>query len=302
MILFTLRGDYRRANTRALTLLGVNQDEFARRNPASLVNATERYRFLRLLIQLRRKKSAAESFTLLRESKSALAVEARCAPVGGDYYIAILHEIGDRVAVERELRRSEQEYRSLVEKHPDGIAVLLQNELVLANGEFRRLFGISGDGGPQNLSVRELFTTESWRKLQKVISDKGELQPGRLELWCKKSDASTFVANVGFAPVQYRAKRCVELSVADNSLQKKLLDTIAASESRFRSMIEGSRTPQALLREGKIEVANAAAVELFGMEVKGTLNGAELAQLVDEPSRPLLEPLLIVREEGRSFP
>jgi len=299
MVIFDINGDRREFNRRSSEILGYEEGELKLLKPTSFLVPEEKIKFLRFLLELRRKKKGTAVLDLLRKDGRPLHMELLASNVGGGLFLCAGRDISERLKAESYLRQKEAEYRSMLDAIPLAVAVALGERIIFANRAFLGLFGHDKDG-PAELNVRELFAPESRGEFRKKTRAPGETPPFDAE--CQRRDGSRFSSSVAFSRISYGSKDCLQISFLDISAQKEYTEKLAESEKRYRLAVESSPYPLAMLREGNCIYANRAFFDLFAVEKPENLIGTDISLIASGGERQRLALALKKRTSGKQAP
>lgn len=182
--------------------------------------------------------------------------------------------------------------RALVEAAPDGILLVdAGGRIALANAEAERLFAYAPgelEGQPIELLVPEAQRGAHVAERTRFASQ-GQPRPmgeGR-RLFGRRSDGSTFPAEISLSPVQVERGGFVAAAVRDVSARVRIEAALAEAEARVRELVE--EAPDGILLAdlaGRFTEVNAAACRMLGY-ARAELVGSTIAALVapDEQAR-----------------
>ena len=80
-------------------------------------------------------------YQITHKNGEAREIQFRASPLGTDQMLVMLQDVTERMEAVRDLRDSEERYRSLVEASPDGIVVHDGHTLLFANPAARKILG-----------------------------------------------------------------------------------------------------------------------------------------------------------------
>ena len=182
------------------------------------------------------------------------------------------------------LRESEERYRSLVEKSPDGIFVHVDDTITYVNAAAVGLFAAKS---PRDLIGKEAFDLmgPSFRDLarDRVRQMKEGQEIPFVEARLLRLDGSEFDGEVAGTTFLHGGKTAIQTIVRDVSKRKQAQDALRESEAHNRailnSVLDGIIT---IDDEGTIISFNAAAEGLFGFAAKEAV-GRNVKMLMPEP-------------------
>jgi PAS domain S-box-containing protein len=147
MILFALDGEYREVNGELERAIGYREDELRILDPFTLISPAHRIRFLRFLIELRRKRRGSVTVDLIRKNGKTLQAELSAGKLDHGMFLGIIRDIGAQLKMEqqvdllRKLAGSEAEHRELIERSTAPVAVIEEGKYLSVNRAFLQLFG-----------------------------------------------------------------------------------------------------------------------------------------------------------------
>jgi PAS domain S-box-containing protein len=243
------------------------------------------------------KSAHVEDEYLWRKDGSGLPVEYRATAMSKDGVVVgcvvSFMDITKRKANERLLRETEEFFRGVLERAPDGLLVVDgDGSIRLANAQCEKLFGYTRDEligqpvetlVPDNVRPRhpELRATFHHAPTTRAMGGKSELQ-------ARRKDGSLFPVDIGLSPLPGRngADIQVAVSVRDITERKQAQERLREVEQFYRSVLE--RAPDAFLvvdEGGVIHLANEQCEKLFGY-ARAELVGQSVDILVPDDVRP----------------
>lgn len=115
--------------------------------------------------------------------------------------------------LENALRETEKRCDSLLDSSRDPIAYVHEGMHVRANKAYLEMFNLEELEEIEGVSILDMVApehTDNFKKLLKQLS-KGEKPPAKLELKARRSDGSTFDAEMEFASANYEGEPCLQI-------------------------------------------------------------------------------------------
>jgi PAS domain S-box-containing protein len=140
---------------------------------------------------------------------------------------------------DKALRESEEKYRTLVERSNDGIVVLQDFEIKLANERFSEMSGYPKDQ-LIGTNFSQLLVPEERVFLQDryVRRMAGELVPQNYEIQLTRADGSKTDVDINAGVITYEGKPADLVMFRDVSQRKRAEEALRESEERFRTLVD----------------------------------------------------------------
>ena len=213
--------------------------------------------------------------------------------VAGDIGFALdnLDREFQRKQAEDSLRKSEEQFRTLVESAPDAIFIQVGGRFAYLNDAAIRLYGAGSDKELLGHAIVErIHSDHSARVLERIRLINEEEKPTPLiELKHVTLHGTTVYVESHAVPITYQKSKGALVFVRDITERKQTEDSLLLSEDRYRRLFEDASlgifrtTP-----EGKIINVNPAYAQMFGFdspeEAKSQVNDIAVDLYVD-PSR-----------------
>ena len=228
-------------------------------------------------------------------------------------------DITDRQRAELALREKEERYRSLVKQSSDAIYIADPGtgKIQEANDRALTMFGYSEDEIVQ-LSLYDLIAERKQsigENIEKLLRD-GECAIGPRKY--RHRDGSTLTVEVSASLIRYGEQDVIMSNVRDITERSRTEAALAASEERYRMLVESSSDAIIMLDGNRrIVSCNQGFLRLFGYEREETENrSARFLHPTDESYRdfgeaayPIMEKedtfrveWVFVRKDGKEFP
>jgi PAS domain S-box-containing protein len=284
-------GDIRSFSTGAVDLFGWEEKEVLAR-PASLLFDEDSYKeFLPKLARKSLREQGVESSATLKKRdgrtfSAELSVRMlRNAAKEAIGFLIVVKDVTERTELERELRASEQRYRTLVENLAEGVLIVREGVVLYANPAFARLCG-AGEGELEGTLLRDRISTVEMLVVEEKLREL-EKKPGEnILLHCRLLDPDSSVqAHVALqgAAVEYEKGTAVLLVARDETVRRTMEIELRRNESQLDAVIESATDGILMLVEGKdggmVQMANRAFEDLFALPCKEIL-GISLGRLV----------------------
>ncbi len=225
--------------------------------------------------------------------------------------IGTVHDITDRKDAEERLRRSEAEFRAVIDMAPLGFyRTTRDGKLVDANAAFARMLGFDSPEEILGLNMAEevYFAAEDRERVLADFEPWG--RAAEFEIQLKRKDGIPFWTQLNKRAIKDQDERIsfFEGFVHDIDHRKKIEASLRANEQRFRGLIEHSADGIALCSaEGKILYASPASTrilgclpeELVGLRAISLIHPEDLASVAAILREVLSHPGTAVRTQAR---
>jgi PAS domain S-box-containing protein len=231
------------------------------------------------------KSAHVENECLWRKDGSGLPVEYRATPISKDGVVVgcvvSFTDVTERKASEQRLRDTEQYFRSVLERAPDGLLVVdADGTISMANAQCERLFGYSRDEligqkvemlvpdaiRPQHPELRASFHRAPTKRAMGAKS----------ELHARRKDGSLLPVDIGLSPLPGRdgAEIQVAVSVRDITERKQAEVELKAAKSKAE---EATRMKSIFLANMSHEIRTPmnAIIGLSHLALKTPLNAKQ---------------------------
>ena len=216
--------------------------------------------------------------------------------------VAVLTDITERKQAEGALRESEHQYRTLVERLNDGVAV--QDEAGMITYASERLCEMLEYTTEELVGqpVSQLIHQNSLETFQQRTGRlrEGESTSDELELKTKSGRSIFVLASAQPRFDEDGTYRGASAVLTDISERKQIEDALRESEQRFRSLVEGMNEGLAIRdNENVMTYVNDTLCKMLAYE-PGELTGRPAAQIIHEDSRTTFRENIADRDKGGS--
>ncbi len=212
----------------------------------------------------------------LRRDGSEFPIEISLSPLAtarGMYATASVRDISSR-------RKSQQQFRALLESAPDAMVILDERgKIQLVNAQTERMFGYQREALigksvevliPERLRGNHVGHRERYFQAPNVR----EMGAG-LDLWGRRKDGSEFPIEISLSPMETETGTWATAAVRDVTERMK-------AEARFRALLETAPDAMVIIGAGgRIVLVNAQAERLFGYP-RSELVGETVEKLIPE--------------------
>ena len=209
---------------------------------------------------------------------------------GYRYLATLFTDVTERMQVEKELRESEERYRSLVEVSPDAVILMdLEGTIRLCN---RRAAALQGRESGEELLNKNFFDLITVADRERALANAMRIvQEGGVrdvEYQMLRRDGSHFSAELSASIIRdlYGKPRAVTAVFRDVSDRKRTEQALRESEERYRGLVEAS--PDAVAFSdlgGRILLCNQQAAVLHGFSDVDDVLGHNRFELIAPEDR-----------------
>lgn len=200
---------------------------------------------------------------------------------------------GTKKLLERELQ-----FYALFEGAQDGIVVHdVKGKFLEVNRVAGRLFGYE----KKELLERDWFSIvppDAHEKVSTFFSSVCKREaPQPMEIFLKKKDGSTFIAELSSRPVKFMGQDAIQTLIRDVTVRKQLEEGLQEEREKYRMLVESSLIGVFIIQQGIIRFANEKFAVLLGYSVED-LMGKNIFEFVDPEDRTLMIAREMDREKG----
>lgn len=291
-------------NQEFLSLLEYEREEVLGSDPLALkmwVDEGDRANMVHNLVTNGRADRFESRFRTKNGSIKDVRVIAELIEVAGEKYILGLSEdVTARKQADENVRLSEERFRKLFEESPIGIAFLGQErEIFLTNQRYRDFLGYT-EAEIRSLGPKGLLHPDDWEP-SLAMSDRlrnGSIPLFHLEQRYVRKDGAVVWSDTHITPVRDKNGTIIHTIgwVQDITDKKRWLETLAASETKLRAILDNSSEAIGVHVNGVWEECNAAAIRLFGVSSPKELIGQSILGVIAPEERSRIDEF--VRSRG----
>jgi len=198
--------------------------------------------------------------------------------------IATAVDITEMKRMEKEMEKSEERYRMLVELSQEGICMDNEKgEIVFANDAFASSLGYKKEE-LRGKRVSELVYHEDVEKLEREEKKRREGRKGKYEIRFVARDGEIKTFIVSSTPLYKEGKFIGSLSVnLDITERKKAEERIIESEALYRAITEYSPSGIFIIQNGRIVFANSKFLNIIGN--KKSISSIDYVSLIHHEDR-----------------
>ena len=232
------------------------------------------------------------SLKLSRSNNEPFFAELRASLLdsgGENEWVFFARDISSEQEAREALRRSEREYRRMVENSPDGIALIQDGIVVFANMACEQILGLNT---PDELWAAEFESFihpddhALWHEREKKLFEGLELE--RCEIRLLKPNGRATDVELAEYLIERPEGKAMQITLRDITARKKLEMQIKESEERYKGLASVAFDGVAVHFEGILLQANRSFDAIFGYK-PGDTQGRSIYELITEEQREYLK-------------
>lgn len=202
---------------------------------------------------------------------------------GKELFFTNVYDITDSKKAERELAKSEEKFKQVVELSIDGIIIgTNRGEIVDCNSAACKIFGYSRIEMLE-LNIADLLHEGFARSISEIITGKESTVDKTVESLNKRKDGTLFSAEIITRILKLGNEERLIVYIRDITEHKKAEKALKASEENFRTLVNNTLDGILILNfEGEIIAANAAVGKMLGLELEEVTGTSIIKYLAPE--------------------
>jgi PAS domain S-box-containing protein len=207
-------------------------------------------------------------------------------------FTIILEDITENILAEREIRESEERFRTMAENIHDGLIIFENENIVFVN---RRIAEIAGYSFEELWKMQPLSIIapedkeEAAHQMQKI--QRGEHGLNELQVWILRKDGQRRFVSARISDVQHADTRYTFIILTDITELKVKEAALKQSELRFRTMAENIQDGLIIVENGNVVFANHRVAIITGYS-NAELTKMKSADLVSREDRDKIEEIV----------
>lgn len=273
----TQNGVFKYVNKAFCDMLGYTREELCCTTASDLLLAPDKERMTTQ--HFRRMQGIGEYgidySTLVHKNGSEVAFEFNVTPIiyqGEKASFISMRDITERKRMQEELEQSEQKYRNLVENAHDGIIITQFGKFKFVNKAFCNMVEYSEEE-LVDCNFLKIVADEDKERLNEYHALRMAGEKHQMIYEAKgvtKSGKSVFF-EINTSYIDYNGHPATFIILRDHTEHRALEETLRASESKYRTLIEKSLDGIVISQDSKIIMVNKAFADLLDFSVEECL-------------------------------
>ncbi|HET6581112.1 MAG TPA: PAS domain S-box protein [Methanoregula sp.] len=208
-------------------------------------------------------------------------------------FTIILEDITEHILAEREIRESEERFRTMAENIHDGLIIFENEKIVFVN---RRIAEIAGYSCEELWKMQPLSIiapedkAAAARQIQKL--QRGEHGLNEIQVWILRKDGQRRFVSARISDVHHKDTRYSFIVLTDLTELKAQETALKQSEQRFRAMAENIQDGIIIVENGNVVFANHRIALITGYSNE-ELTKMKSSDLVSPEDRDRIEKTLL---------
>ncbi|PIV20614.1 MAG: hypothetical protein COS40_11675, partial [Deltaproteobacteria bacterium CG03_land_8_20_14_0_80_45_14] len=217
-----------------------------------------------------------------------------------------VRDITERKRLEAILKQTEEKYRNIYENAIEGIFQIgPDGRFISANPSLAHIHGYDS---PEELmktakTIASIYVNpDDHHRLMNVLFEQGAVQNYEAKMYRKDGSLQWISTNVRLERDGQGKTLYYEGTMMDITNRKMVEEALAESEARYRTAIENSNDPIAIIRGDKIQYVNRRFVEIFGYGEPEDVHGKPVLLVVHPDDRDKVITINQRRQRGEPVP
>jgi PAS domain S-box-containing protein len=176
-------------------------------------------------------------------------------------------DITEKFEAEAAVRRSEENFRNLIEKAPDAVFITREDDIIYVNSKTLALLGYDEKEEILGRPALDIVHPEDRRTVTsriQILNQGGRTYPAEIRM-LKRDGAETGVEASSIA-IQFEGKPAIMVSLRDITLRKQAEAVARENQQRYQSLVESMPDAVMIHDEENILYVNPSAVKMFGAQ------------------------------------
>lgn len=198
----------------------------------------------------------------------------------------ILQDITKEKASNKELKKSEQHFKSLFERNPDAVYSFdKKGNFIEANKALEELTGYTIEE-LKELNFEPLVAADNREKVRANFEKAARGEPQTYEASGVHKDGNIFYVQVANLPIYVDGEIVGVFGIAHDITERKLAQQkLKESEERWQQLVNQNPQPVQIVQDGKIVYINQAGREYYGALSQDELIGKSILDFVHKEDR-----------------
>jgi PAS domain S-box-containing protein len=197
------------------------------------------------------------------------------------YYIGVVRDISERINANRELKKSEEKYKTLINSSQEGIAIIVDGAIVFASPQLIKL----SEYEEKEILNREFifFVAEEEKdRISDFYSRRKNNQsvPDKYQSIALTKTGKRIIIDVFIIPIEYEGKMAEQIIIRDISERVKAQKALKQSEEKFKFLSNSTFEGIVVHKRGKIIDVNDAFLKMTGYKREEAI-GANLLDYLE---------------------
>ncbi len=274
MMVFEWGGNFREINSKLTELLGYSSDELTTMDLFGLLAPGYKYTALKFYKSLKNRKIQSLNTIIRKKSGKLLPVEITVSNLREGYFLTVVRDRSQQIALENELRFDNLKYQRLLEGANLAVAVYEKESCVYYNTQFKKMFGNENDEFWQDSKLKDIFNPSNLKTARQLIKKAEATNTSVVsEFKLTKPDNKIFDCEVTFSPIQIDNKRLLQINLFDITIHQNIVEELQVSEQNFKNLFELSPIALAVTRDNIFQLCNKSFLNLFSFNSEAQVIG-----------------------------
>ncbi|MHA1944904.1 MAG: PAS domain S-box protein [Candidatus Hodarchaeales archaeon] len=185
--------------------------------------------------------------------------------------LVFVRDITERKQMMKELRESEERYRTLITTMGEGVWLTdSRDRTIFTNRALQKMLGYSEEELRDQI-VTDFLAPESWKVFERVIQQRIDEQKhsSTYELtWVKKDGSFCITRVTGTLLYDEEGKITGSFGIfTDITLEKRIKQSLQESEEKYRNLVERANDGITIVQDRKLKYVNPSLSEIIGYSI-----------------------------------